>query len=125
MHCRFIQTVWESLAIRLNMKFRWNGRTLCHCFETWMRDKECSSILAAHLCYNIWQERNQVIFEGKIPSWMAVFIKTLRNYCPDNNPKLKIAMKIEPTNSGFRSYNCLLQWGINIKRTEVWGWGNI
>jgi hypothetical protein len=32
-HCRFIQTVWESLAICLNKHFRWNGRTLCHCFE--------------------------------------------------------------------------------------------
>jgi len=62
-HCQFIQTVWESLAIRLNRKFPWNGRTLCHFFETWMSDKECSSILVAHLCYNIWKERNQVIFE--------------------------------------------------------------
>jgi hypothetical protein len=27
---------------------------------------------------------------------MVVFIKTLRNYCPGNNPKLKIAMKRSP-----------------------------
>jgi hypothetical protein len=52
-----------------------------------MRDKDCSILLAAHLCCNIWHERNQVIFEGKNPNWMAIFIKTLRNFYPGNNPK--------------------------------------
>jgi hypothetical protein len=61
-----------------------------------MRDKDCSILLAAHLCCNIWHERNLVIFKDKTPNWKAVFIKTLRNFYPGNNPKLKDVIKRSP-----------------------------
>jgi ribonuclease HI len=95
-HCQFTQSIWGILSICLNQNFLWNGQSLTHYFESWVKDKCCPINLAVHLCCFIWAERNQVLFKDKSPSCWAVIIKTLRNLCPCNNPKFVNVIKWSP-----------------------------
>jgi hypothetical protein len=77
-HCSFTQTVWDKISILLKLKKRWTGTSFNVCFDSWAKDKNVSNNLAVLLCWYIWLERNQVIFEEKAPSVWAVTCKTLR-----------------------------------------------
>jgi len=50
---------------------------LFDCFKNWFEDKTIPTPIAAHICWFIWLERNQAIFEETTPSLQEVIYKTL------------------------------------------------
>jgi hypothetical protein len=76
-HCAFSKTVWERLATILKYKNCWKGNNLNECLNCWVDDKSIPTLVAAHICWFIWLERNATIFEEKKPSIHAMISKTL------------------------------------------------
>jgi hypothetical protein len=48
-----------------------DGSSLSECMDDWSRKKELSKKLPLLICWNVWLERNRLIFEGKTPSSRA------------------------------------------------------
>jgi len=76
-HCSFTKSIWDKIRSIKNIRDNWDGVDLDVCLTRWMKNKNNSSSFAAHICWNIWLERNAVIFEGKKPSIQSVVIKAL------------------------------------------------
>jgi ribonuclease HI len=76
-HCSFTKSVWERIKTGQKLKKVWEGNTLSDCFKNWTEDKSVPSIIAAHICWYIWLERNSTIFEKTSPSIHSVVSKTL------------------------------------------------
>jgi hypothetical protein len=76
-HCAFTKAVWEKIITRGGYKHTWSGRSLEICIQEWFENKSVPTVLAAHLCWNIWLERNLAIFEGSMPKIQKVYYKTL------------------------------------------------
>jgi len=76
-HCSFTKMVWEKVRLTTCFKVLWDGFSLVDFFKTWVEDRSVPSALAAQICWFIWIERNKAIFEGRIPSVLAVYYKDL------------------------------------------------
>ena len=66
--CSFTKAVWHLLSNIFNLKNLWDGCTVSECLTQWSSDISAPVSLAAYTCWNIWLERNRVIFEDCIPS---------------------------------------------------------
>jgi hypothetical protein len=71
-HCIFTKEVWHLLTKSFPQPVDWRGPTLSACFRDCITQKSASPCLAVHICWQIWKERNYVIFEGHPPSIQAV-----------------------------------------------------
>jgi ribonuclease HI len=76
-HCVFTRRVWASLTQQLKLTSVWTGPSLADSMEGWLQNKSVPKVLPLLTSWFIWNERNLAIFEGKIPSVIAVVIKTL------------------------------------------------
>jgi hypothetical protein len=67
-HCSFTQQVWLHVTLSLNLNSSWRGATLQACFLDW--SNSCTSFphFPAIFCWNIWLERNRVLFDSGRPS---------------------------------------------------------
>jgi len=67
-HCSFTQQAWLQLTKALKLNFRWTRGTL----QSWFLDWSINSASFPHLptifCWNVWLERNRVIFDTGRPS---------------------------------------------------------
>ena len=50
----------------------WRGPTFTTCLSDWITQKSNPPSLAVHISWQIWKERNRVIFDGHSPSIQAV-----------------------------------------------------
>lgn len=66
------EAVWHRLSKIFYLKNLWDGCSVFHCLTKWSSDISSPVSLAAYTCWNIWLERNRVIFEDCIPSPRAV-----------------------------------------------------
>jgi hypothetical protein len=71
-NCPFTKVVWNRLYSIYNLKFQWVGTSVSDCFNEWSLKKAAPVSLAAIVCWNIWLERNKVIFEDHTPSQLSV-----------------------------------------------------
>jgi ribonuclease HI len=79
-HCIFTKEVWHLLTNFFPQPVDWRGPTLSACFRDCIKQKSASPSLAAHICWQIWKERNFVIFEGHPPSIQAVAHRVWANF---------------------------------------------
>jgi hypothetical protein len=67
-HCIFTKKVWARICTGLKFKKEWEGNTITDCYKRWLEEKTVPTTLPALICWNIWLERNKVIFEQGSPS---------------------------------------------------------
>jgi ribonuclease HI len=79
-HCDFTTYIWNRLLQHYSLSLAWKGDTISDCFSSWLSDKSAPHPLAAHVCWQTWKERNQVIFEGRPPSYQAVLHRILSSF---------------------------------------------
>jgi hypothetical protein len=79
-HCDFSKNVWNRLLHHFSVLLAWKGDTISNCFSSWLSKKTAPHSLAAHVCWQTWIERNQVIFYGRSPSSLAVFHRILTTF---------------------------------------------
>jgi ribonuclease HI len=79
-HCNFTKEVWNRLLQHFSLSFSWTGATISDCFSSWYFEKAAPLSLAAYVCWQIWTERNKVIFEDASPSSLAVFHRILATF---------------------------------------------
>jgi ribonuclease HI len=95
--CWYIAPLLSQFGIKfhilLKQKFHWKGLSLSDCFDSWLKDKSVPIKLVVHLCWYVWIERNQVIFEDKSPSIWAVIYKTIRAQSPCTSSQSLSAIK--------------------------------
>jgi len=71
-HCPFTKAVWSRLTKVYNLKIPWAGSSISDCLIVWNLEKSVPVSLAAITCWQIWIERNKVLFEDHTPSYIAV-----------------------------------------------------
>jgi hypothetical protein len=81
-HCPFARAVWARETTFLRVKNRWEGENFNSVFDYWVLDKTVPTTLAVLICWYIWFERNQVIFEDKKPSIGAVACRIIGAHNP-------------------------------------------
>jgi ribonuclease HI len=79
-HCNFAKEVWNRILQHFSLPFYWTGATISECFSSWYSEKVAPLSLAAFVCWQIWTERNKVIFEDASPSFHAVFHRILATF---------------------------------------------
>jgi hypothetical protein len=62
-HCIFTKKVWNRIRTGLKLKKEWEGNTLTECYKKWLEKKIVPTTLPAIICWNVWLERNKVLFE--------------------------------------------------------------
>jgi hypothetical protein len=72
-HCDFTKDVWNRLLQHFSLTFSWIGATISDCFSSWFTEKSAPHSLAAHVCWQIWIERNKVIFDDVLPPLLRYF----------------------------------------------------
>jgi hypothetical protein len=75
--CRFSQQVWTLIYKVLNLKIVWMGSTLTTCFKVWLRQCPTRSLFLSLICWQLWLERNEVIFENDCSSIFLVLHRNL------------------------------------------------
>jgi ribonuclease HI len=71
-HCIFTKEVWLLLTKSFSQPVEWRGPTFSACLSDWITQKSAPPSLAVHICWQIWKERNNAIFEDHPPSIQAV-----------------------------------------------------
>jgi hypothetical protein len=79
-HCPFTKEVWYRSIKHFSLPIAWSGSSITDCFSLWSTQKSAPPSLAVHICWQIWLERNRVIFEDRLPSLPAVFHKILVSF---------------------------------------------
>jgi hypothetical protein len=76
-HCPFVVSVWAKCAQLQNTIYIWTSNSINQCMEEWVGNKAMTKRLPALVCWHIWLELNNLLFEGKGPSTWSVAHKTL------------------------------------------------
>jgi hypothetical protein len=100
-HCPFVVLVWANCAQLQNTIYIWIGNTINQCMEEWVGNKAMTKRLPALVCWHIWLECNNLLFEGKGPSTWSVAHRTL-NMLRNLPNGTKTITKILRVNSIFR-----------------------
>jgi ribonuclease HI len=83
MECSFTVEVWRKLKNSINYSGNWAGNNLMECFKQWKVLNFPFQTLPALICWFIWREQNQVIFEDSDPSVQKVIhlsLMTMREH---------------------------------------------
>jgi hypothetical protein len=76
-HCPYTKEVWFYCLQVLNFRTQWFGNTLNECMDEWNNRPDLSKNLPLLVCWHIWLDRNNFLFEGKIPSARVTALKVL------------------------------------------------
>jgi hypothetical protein len=79
-HCPFSKEVWYRSIKHFSIPIDWCGSSISDCFSLWSSHKSAPPSLAVHISWQIWLERNRVIFEDGLPSLPTVFHKILVSF---------------------------------------------
>jgi hypothetical protein len=79
-HCAFAKGVWSRILLILALPHTWCRDTITDCFQLWVNQKSPPVCLAAHVCWQLWLERNRVIFEDRQPNLLTVVNKVLFSF---------------------------------------------
>jgi hypothetical protein len=63
--CRFTKDIWINILKKLRIESSWEGEKIGDCYENWIKKKENWKELPGFLCWEVWKQRNLVIFEGR------------------------------------------------------------
>jgi hypothetical protein len=77
MHCPYRKVVWFYCLQVLDFRTHWIGNTLNECMDEWNSRPDLSKNLPLLVCWHIWLDRNNFLFEGKIPSARVTALKVL------------------------------------------------
>ncbi|XP_050144053.1 uncharacterized protein LOC126619680 [Malus sylvestris] len=117
---RLSRLIWNCQAIPNSIRL---NQTL-H-FNEWLNDLTvkvdaglCDLSIVLHICWQIWKERNQVVFHNKVPnhSWIVKFALNLgKEFIEANsispvsksgsNPSLRSSIRWRPPDAGFVKLN--------------------
>jgi hypothetical protein len=125
-HCSFVVSVWAKCAQLQNSNYKWTGISINQCMEYWFDNKALSKRLLVLVCWHIWLEHNNLLFEGKGPSTWSVVHRTLSML--GNLPiGTKSVPKILRVNSIFRinGYSVAFFYDASVERGTNYGAGGI
>jgi ribonuclease HI len=63
--CPFTRQVWFIIAGILNFKLSWEGNTVEYCLSNWVRKHPNLITLPAYVCWFLWLERNNLLFNNE------------------------------------------------------------
>jgi hypothetical protein len=63
--CRFTKDIWIIVLKELRLESIWEGEKIGDSFENWLKKNENWKELPGYLCWEVWKQRNMVIFEGR------------------------------------------------------------
>jgi len=79
-HCIFAQDIWKRTLQHFSLPFHWTDATFTECFSSWFSAQAAPPSLAIFVSWQIWLERNKVLFEDASPSLQAVFYRMLASF---------------------------------------------
>jgi len=61
-NCTFTKQVWFRIRSGLNILKDWEGNTITGCYAKWLKEYPDHTTFPALISWNVWLERNKVIF---------------------------------------------------------------
>jgi hypothetical protein len=80
MHCPFSKEVWHRITVHFNIQSSWSGSSILDSFPRWLTRFSSPPCLVIHYCWQIWLERNRVLFEDTRPSLPRAYSKILASF---------------------------------------------
>jgi ribonuclease HI len=74
LQCAFTVNIWRRLCILFSLPEVWFGDSFISGLVSWLSIAAAPHPLVATVCWQIWKQRNRVIFEGRSSSPKAVFL---------------------------------------------------
>jgi hypothetical protein len=93
MHCPFSKEVWHRITVHYNLLSSWSGSTIMDSFPCWLTRSSSPPCLVIHFCWQIWLERNRVLFEDSRPNPPRVYSKILASF-NWNRPRSEIILTV-------------------------------
>ena len=60
--CSFTKDIWVTILKELKLISTWEGRKIVECFQKCTRKVENCKEIPCYICWEIWKQRNLVIF---------------------------------------------------------------
>jgi ribonuclease HI len=79
-HCSFADYIWTATSQHFSLQTAWKGASVMDCFSKWHSDKSAPLPLAAIVCWWLWIERNQALFENRPPNRPAVLHRIFSSF---------------------------------------------
>lgn len=79
-YCPFSKVVWQQASKFFSLQVPWRGSSINDAFTRWFSSNSAPHSLVIHYGWQLWLERNRVLFEGAKPSLQRVFFKTLSSF---------------------------------------------
>ena len=70
-------SVWEKVKNALKLTVGWNGSSVNECFQNWEKQNNNYKTLPAYVCWYLWLDRNNSIFESGTPSILRIMYLSL------------------------------------------------
>jgi hypothetical protein len=96
LHCQFTKIVWGTCLSALNLHLDWSGRTLGEVMEKWLQHKVVPKKLPVLICWFLWMERNNTLFEGIKPSICRLIHNSLTSLSFNPAKSKQITFKSSP-----------------------------
>lgn len=75
--CSFTCCLWARITDILHLDSTWDNPTLLECYIRWNGTRPSLRTLPPFICWYVWIERNNFIFNNVLPSISAVICKSL------------------------------------------------
>jgi ribonuclease HI len=80
LYCPFSKAVWQQASNFFSLQIPWRGSSINDAFTRWFSAISAPHSLVIHFGWQLWLERNRVLFEGAKPSLHRVYFKTLFSF---------------------------------------------
>jgi hypothetical protein len=61
-NCPIKKEVWKFILNFIKSQKKWDGGELSENFQIWMKKEDKWSELPCYICWEIWRQRNHIIF---------------------------------------------------------------
>jgi hypothetical protein len=76
--CNFTKDIWTLVLKDLKLKNYWVGGQIVECLKNWNRKEVIWKEIPCYICWEVWKQRNLVIFEDHPPSLVRVCSRILQ-----------------------------------------------
>jgi len=84
-YCNFKKSIWLSILKEQNINNIWEGGLLIDCFQNWSSKTNFWKEFPCYICWDIWKQRNLVMFEDLPISQIMVYNRILQDLGENKN----------------------------------------